>query len=73
LLIAKVFPSDFCPSVILVTDGVAAVPDYGTYDNTIMLLNREDLSINVIHVGNGEVPHVTFSLLPDPGMSYHQL
>lgn len=67
LIISKLLPSNLCPSVILVTDGVAAVPDYGSYDNMIMMLNREDLTIHAVQLISS-APHLTFSMIPDTGI-----
>lgn len=46
----QLLPSSAAPVVFLLTDGVITPPDSGTYDNLLMVLNREEVTCSVVQV-----------------------
>jgi hypothetical protein len=69
----KLLPGDACPGVILITDGTSMLPENAnSYDNLIMLMNREDISCSVIQVGTMKfTPNLTLGLVTDSDSLQH--
>ncbi len=67
LFVLKLMPSSAAPAIVMLTDGVVSPPEATSYDNLLMLLNREDAVCCVIYAGSQIVPHSPFAFIPDPG------
>lgn len=59
-------PKDACARIILVTDGASVLKDYSSFDNILMRLNREEISVSIVQLSSFS-PHYSLGFVPDSG------
>ena len=69
LFVLKTLPRGSAQSIIVLTDGVCHLNDVGSYDNLMMMLNREDAPVSFVRIGGGDfVVSSPFAFLADSEM-----
>lgn len=72
MFVLKMLPLDCCPLIVLVTDGVTALPEEAeSYDSLLMLMSREDIVCSAIQVGSGYHDFSSFAYISDSDFLKH--
>lgn len=67
----KLLPTDACPHLILITDGVIHLPsECSKYDDLIMLLNREGITISSALLNSEHSVASSIGYIPEFGIAF---